>query len=106
MPKITFVEHSGKTHEVEAEVGQNLMQVALNNTVPGMLADCGGNCACATCHVYVDAPWTDKVAPAEKTEQDMIECTVYPEPTSRLSCQVIITEQLDGLVVRLPESQI
>ena len=106
MPKITFIEHSGKTHQVEAAVGENLMQVALNNTVPGMLADCGGNCACATCHVYVDAPWTDKVAAAEKTEQDMIECTVYPEATSRLSCQVIITEQLDGLVVRLPESQI
>lgn len=106
MPKITFVEHSGKTHPVDAAVGENLMQIALNNGVPGMLGDCGGNCACATCHVYVDAPWSDKVAPPEKTEQEMIECTVYPEATSRLGCQVVVTADLDGLVVRLPESQV
>jgi ferredoxin, 2Fe-2S len=106
MPKVIFVEHDGKTIETEAEAGQNLMQVALNNSIRSILADCGGNCACATCHVYIDAPWTDKVAPAEKTEQDMLECTLYPEATSRLGCQVVVTADLDGLVVRLPESQI
>jgi ferredoxin, 2Fe-2S len=106
MPKITFVEHDGKTHQVEAAVGENLMQVAMNNKIHNILGDCGGNCACATCHVYVDAPWTDRVAAAETTEKDMIECTVYPEATSRLGCQVIVTADLDGLVVRLPVSQV
>ena len=106
MPKITFVEHSGKTHQVEAGVGENLMQVALNNQIASILGDCGGNCACATCHVYVDAPWTDKVNPAETTEKEMIDCTVYSEATSRLGCQVIVTADHEGLVVRLPESQV
>jgi 2Fe-2S ferredoxin len=106
MPKITFVEYSGKTHEVEAGVGESLMQVAMNNQIAGILGDCGGNCACATCHVYVDAPWTDKVTPIKNNEREMIECTTFTEATSRLGCQVIMTEELDGLVVRLPESQV
>jgi 2Fe-2S ferredoxin len=106
MPKITFVEHSGKTHQVDAGVGENLMQIAQNNKIGGILGDCGGNCACATCHVYIDAPWTDKVEPPHPSEKDMIECVIAPEATSRLGCQVLVTADLDGLVVRLPESQV
>jgi len=106
MPRITFIEHDGQEHQVEAEIGQSLMQIAVNNSIPGILADCGGHCACATCHVYVDAGWTDKVAPADQNELDMVECALAPQENSRLGCQVVVTPQLDGLVVRLPESQI
>src|ERR1700741_1840733 len=87
MPKITFIEHSGKSHQVEAGVGDNLMQIALNHRISGILGDCGGNCACATCHVYVDAPWNAKVPPPEAMEKEMIECTLHPQATSRLGCQ-------------------
>jgi 2Fe-2S ferredoxin len=106
MPKVTFIEHNGNTHQVEAALGDNLMQLALNNKLPAMLGDCGGNCACATCHVYIDAPWSERVPEAEPTEKEMLECTLSPEPTSRLGCQVVVTADLDGLVVRLPESQV
>lgn len=105
MPKITFVEFSGVRHEVEAEPGQSVMQAAVNNMVPGIIADCGGNCACATCHVYIDAPWNAKLPGPTKEEGDMIDCALHTRPTSRLSCQVQITADLDGLVVGLPESQ-
>jgi len=106
MPKVTFVEHSGKTHQVEAAPGDNLMQLAVNNNIHSILGDCGGNCACATCHVYIDAPWNAKVPAPESNEKGMIECVLSPEATSRLGCQVIVTADLDGLVVRLPASQI
>ena len=106
MPRITFIEHNGKEHHIEANVGQSLMQVAVNNGVTGILADCGGNRACATCHVYVDGAWIDKIAPAEKAEQEMVECTLHTRENSRLSCQITVTPQLDGLVLRLPQSQI
>jgi 2Fe-2S ferredoxin len=105
MPKITFVEHSGTEHVVDAQVGQSVMQAAVNNMVPGIVADCGGNCACATCHVYVDEAWRAHLRGPTKEEQEMAECALQVRNNSRLSCQLEVTPQIDGLVVRLPESQ-
>lgn len=105
MPKITFIEFGGAVHHVDAEVGQSVMQAATNNLVPGIIADCGGNCACATCHVYIDEPWRSRATPPSKEEQEMIECALHVTEASRLSCQVHVTPGLDGLIVRLPESQ-
>lgn len=105
MPKITFVEFSGTRHEVQAEDGHTVMQAAVANMIPGIIADCGGNCACATCHVYVDAPWNGKLPTPTKEEADMIDCALHVKPTSRLACQVQLTAELDGIVVGLPESQ-
>jgi ferredoxin, 2Fe-2S len=105
MPKITFIEFSGTEHQVEADVGQSVMQAAINNAVPGIVADCGGNCACATCHVYIDEPWRSRTIPPSKEEKEMIDCALHVEEGSRLSCQVHLTSELDALIVRLPESQ-
>jgi ferredoxin, 2Fe-2S len=105
MPKITFVEFSGTRHEVDAEDGQSVMQAAVSNMVPGIIADCGGNCACATCHVYIDAPWNARLPGPTKEESEMIDCALHTRPSSRLSCQVKLDTELDGLVVGLPESQ-
>jgi 2Fe-2S ferredoxin len=105
MPKITFIEHSGQQHSVEAEVGQSVMQVAMNNMVPGIIADCGGNCSCATCHVYINGDWASHVTPPAEDEKAMLECALHTRDTSRLSCQVAVTPELDGMIVRLPESQ-
>jgi 2Fe-2S ferredoxin len=105
MPRITFVEHSGAEHEVEAQVGQSVMQAAVNNMVPGIIADCGGNCSCATCHVYVAEQWRGHVPQPSKEEREMIECALHVQENSRLSCQLHVTPEMDGLVVRLPESQ-
>lgn len=106
MPKVTFIENSGQVHEVEAAVGLSIMQVAVDNAVPGISADCGGNCSCATCHVYIDQPWAGRIRAAEQSEKDMLECTLFPQENSRLSCQVSVTAELDGLVVRLPQAQV
>jgi 2Fe-2S ferredoxin len=105
MPKITFIEHSGTRHEVDAQVGQSVMQAAVNNLVPGIIADCGGNCSCATCHVYVPSEWSAHLAPASQAEKEMIECALHVQENSRLSCQLHITPEMDGLEVNLPESQ-
>lgn len=105
MPRMTFIEHGGQKHEVDAEVGQSVMQVAINHMVPGIIADCGGNCACATCHVYVEAPWDARTGSPSKEERDMIDCALHVRATSRLSCQIKLSAELDGLVVNLPESQ-
>lgn len=105
MPKIKFVEHSGQEHLVDATVGQSAMQAAVNNMVPGIVADCGGNCSCATCHVYVDDSWREHMPPASKEELEMLECALHVQNNSRLSCQVRITPELDGLVVWIPVSQ-
>jgi 2Fe-2S ferredoxin len=106
MPKITFIEHDGKEHHVAAEVGRTLMQVAVDNRVPGIVADCGGNLSCATCHVYLDASQNAPVPARTKQEIEMIECALHTRADSRLSCQIPVTPELDGLVVRLPESQV
>lgn len=105
MPKITFIEHSGTEHVVEADLNRSVMQAATDHLVPGIIADCGGNCACATCHVYVDAAWEAKVDPPSNSEKEMIDCALHVQANSRLSCQIPVTAELDGLVVRLPESQ-
>jgi len=105
MPKVTFIEFSGQEHVIEVEVGQSVMQAAVNNMVPGIIADCGGNCSCATCHVYINPEWVGRVTPPSPGETEMLECALHIQETSRLSCQVAVTADLDGLVVRLPESQ-
>ena len=105
MAKITFIEHSGDEHEVEAKAGLSVMEAAVKNNVPGIDADCGGACACATCHVYVDEAWLAGTGERTAMEQSMLEFAEGVEPNSRLACQIRIDEALDGLVVRLPESQ-
>jgi len=105
LPKVKYIEHNGKEHEVDVPVGWSVMEGAVKNLVPGIDADCGGACACATCHVYVDEAWAGKVTPKHDMEETMLDFAQDLEPTSRLSCQIKITPELDGLVVRLPKSQ-
>ncbi len=105
MPKITYIEKNGTEHVVEAEAGLSVMEAAVKNMVPGIDADCGGACACATCHVYVDPQWLDKVGKPETMEESMLDFAYEPKENSRLSCQIQISARLDGLVVRLPEFQ-
>ncbi len=105
MALIKYIEHNGTEHEVHVENGLSVMQGAVDNMVDGIVAECGGACSCATCHCYVDEAWFDKVGAAKEVEQDMIECAAESKPTSRLSCQIKVTDELDGLVVHLPESQ-
>ena len=105
MPKIVFVEFNGTEHAVDAVLGDSVMQAAINRSVPGILADCGGNCACATCHVYIADPWQSRLQPPSKEEADMIECALHVTEQSRLSCQITIAAGMEGMIVRLPESQ-
>lgn len=106
MVTICFIEHDGTRHEVEVSAGTNLMAAAVDNDVPGIDGDCGGNCACATCHIYVDEAWSGLVGgPASQTEVDLLGFTDMANGRSRLACQVAISEALDGLVVRLPLGQ-
>ena len=105
MPKITFIEFDGTAHEVDVPAGGSVMEAAVSNNVPGIDADCGGACACATCHVYVDQAWLDKTGDKSAMEESMLDFAENVEPNSRLSCQIKVSDALDGLVVRLPESQ-
>ena len=105
MAKITYVEHNGKEHTVEVKNGLSVMEGAVKNNIPGIDADCGGACACATCHVYVDPAWKDKTGSTSAMEDSMLDFAENVEPTSRLSCQIKVSDDLDGLVVRMPESQ-
>ena len=105
MPYVTFVTHQGQEFHVESLVGQSVMQAAVNNMIPGIIADCGGSCACATCHVYVDEPWGARISAAAPAESDMIECAAGVQANSRLSCCIRLSPELDGIVVRIPESQ-
>ncbi|BCX67894.1 2Fe-2S iron-sulfur cluster-binding protein [Pseudomonas izuensis] len=105
MPGISFIEHNGKAHQVEVEVGNTLMQAAQFSQVPGILGDCGGNCSCATCHCYIDAPWAEKIPQPSSDELLLIDGALDVQRQSRLACQVVVTMALDGLVVRLPPSQ-
>jgi 2Fe-2S ferredoxin len=105
MPKITYVEYTGKEHTLEVKAGLTVMEGAVKNNVPGIDADCGGACACATCHVYVDAAWADKVGAPTAMEESMLDFAENVEPNSRLSCQIKVSDALDGLIVRMPESQ-
>ena len=105
MPKITYIEHSGKEHVVEAPLGQTVMEAAVKHAVPGIDADCGGACACATCHVYVDQQWLGKIEPMQEMEKTMLDFAEAVEGNSRLSCQIKVTEALDGFTVKMPKSQ-
>ncbi len=105
MAKITYIEHDGTEHAIEVKAGLSVMEGAVKNNVPGIDADCGGACACATCHVYVDAAWQAKTGEKTAMEESMLDFAEGVEPNSRLSCQIKVTDDLDGLIVRLPESQ-
>lgn len=105
MTRINFIEHNGKSHLVEVADGSSLMQAAVDNMVPGIVADCGGACSCATCHCYIEGEWAARVAPAQELEVSMIESATHTRASSRLSCQIKVTPELDGLVVHLPVSQ-
>lgn len=105
MAKITYIEHNGTEHAVDAEPGVSVMETAIKNMIPGIDADCGGACACATCHVYVDPAWLEKLKKPEAMEESMLDFAYEPKENSRLSCQIEVTDALDGLIVRLPEFQ-
>jgi 2Fe-2S ferredoxin len=106
MPKVTYIEFDGTEREVELPAGWSLMQGATLNGVDGIEGECGGSCGCATCHCYVDEAWMDKLSPMSETEDDMLDCTESPrESNSRLSCQIQVTPEMDGIVIRLPEVQ-
>ena len=105
MPKINYTDKSGNVRTVEVENGLSVMEGALQNNIPGIDADCGGSMACATCHVYVEEKWLDKLPKAEEAEVDMIDMAFEPKKNSRLSCQIIVSEELDGLRVITPEKQ-
>lgn len=105
MASITYIEVDGTEHRIEVKPGQTVMEGAVNNNVPGIDAECGGACSCATCHCYIDAAWIDTVGRASGMEESMLEFAEHVEPNSRLSCQITVSDALDGLIVRLLESQ-
>ena len=105
MTKITYIEHNGTSHTVDVENGLTVMEGAVQNNIPGIDADCGGGMACATCHVYVKEEWFDKINEKSEGEDDMIDQAFEPKKNSRLSCQILVSENLDGLVVNMPEKQ-
>ncbi len=106
MSKAIYIDKKNKQYVVDVENGTNLMQAAIDNLVPGVLGDCGGAAACATCHVFVDPEWADRAGRAADVELDLIDGLLDTTPTSRLSCQIIMNDELDGIVLHLPESQI
>ena len=105
MPKIIFIEANGSRHEIDGRVGMSVMESAVKNDVPGIDADCGGACACVTCHVYVDPDWSERIGKPAEMEEDMLDFAVDVRENSRLSCQLKITDEFDGLILHLPESQ-
>lgn len=105
MTKITYIAFDGTHFDIDAQDGSTVMENAIRNAVPGIEAECGGACACATCHVYVDEAWSELVGPPEPMEEDMLDFAYDVRPTSRLSCQIRVRAELDGLVVSVPERQ-
>ena len=105
MAKIKYIEHNGKEHIVEVQNGLTVMEGAVQNDIPGIDADCGGGMACATCHVYVNEEWLDKLSAKEDGEEDMLDMAFEPKTNSRLSCQLIVSDELDGLIVNIPSKQ-
>ena len=105
VPKVTYIEHHGSEHVIELKTGMSVMEGAVKNGVPGIDADCGGACACATCHVYVEDGWLEKTGAKTAMETSMLDFAENVQVNSRLSCQIKISDDLDGLVVRMPESQ-
>ena len=105
MAKITFITSNAEPYEVEVQNGLTVMEGAVQNDVPGIDADCGGGMACATCHVYVNEDWIDKLPAKEDGEEDMLDMAFEPKSTSRLSCQITVSDKLDGLIVNIPTKQ-
>ena len=105
MTKIVYIEHNGKSHSIDVQNGLTVMEGAVQNNVPGIDADCGGSMACATCHVYVKEEWFNKLQKKEDGEEDMLDMAFEPKKFSRLSCQLTVTDELDGLTVQLPSEQ-
>tara|TARA_B100000029_G_scaffold313499_1_gene305953 strand:+ start:195 stop:515 length:321 start_codon:yes stop_codon:yes gene_type:complete len=105
MPKITYIEHNGKSHTIDVANGLSVMEGAVQNNIPGIDADCGGSMACATCHVYVKEEWFDRLLKKEDGEEDMLDMAYEPKKYSRLSCQLTVSDELDGLIVNVPKKQ-
>ena len=105
MAKITYITHDNKNHTIEVQNGLTVMEGAVQNDIPGIDADCGGGMACATCHVYVKDEWFDKLPIKEDGEEDMLDMAYEPKKNSRLSCQIIVSDELDGLIVNIPSKQ-
>ena len=105
MPKITYITHDNKNHTIDVQNGLTVMEGAIQNDIPGIDADCGGSMACATCHVYVQEKWLNKLNKAEDGEQDMLDMAFEPKKNSRLSCQILVSDEIDGLVVTTPAKQ-
>ena len=106
MPKITYITHDNQSHTIEVQNGLTVMEGAVQNDIPGIDADCGGGMACATCHVYVKEDWFNKINSKTEGEDDMLDQAFEPKKNSRLSCQIIVSDELDGLIVNLPEKQV
>ena len=105
MPNIKYIDHEGNSKTIEVENGPSVMEGAIQNNIPGIDADCGGSMACATCHVYVEEKWLNKLPKAEDAEVDMIDMAFEPKKNSRLSCQLIVSDELNGLTVTTPSKQ-
>ena len=105
MTKVIFIDHNGNNYQINANQGDSLMEAAISNNVPGIDADCGGLCACGTCHVFVELNWLSKVGERSEMEDSMLEYTENVKSNSRLSCQITISEELEGLTIKLPEEQ-
>ncbi len=105
MAKITYITHDNQNHTIEVQNGLSVMEGAVQNDIPGIDADCGGGMACATCHVYVKEEWFDKISAKEDGEEDMLDMAFEPKKNSRLSCQIIVSDELDGLIVNIPSKQ-
>lgn len=105
MPKVTLIEHNGTVHEVEVPSGTTIMQAAVSNAVPGIEGDCGGQCACATCHVYIPDEWREKCGESEDLERDMLDFAFDVKENSRLSCQIELDDTMDGITIYMPERQ-
>jgi 2Fe-2S ferredoxin len=105
MPKITFIEYDGTVHEVDAEIGETVMEAALRGAVASIVAECGGSCTCATCHIYVDDAWLEKTGERTLEEEEQLDNAYDVRANSRLSCQIKVSEELDGLTVRTPSYQ-
>lgn len=106
MPKIVFIQPDGKEQTVDAAIGQSVMEAATGNLIPGIVGECGGSCSCATCHVYVAEAWLARLPPADEMEAGMLEGAIEPGPLSRLSCQIKVTAELEGLSLTIPAGQV
>ena len=106
MPKVTFIQPDGTASEVEAVSGDSIMETAVDNDIAGIVAECGGACSCATCHVYVEEEWLGRLPTPDALEDGMLDCVLDRQATSRLSCQLRVSDDIDGIVVRVPDAQI